>query len=96
MFYQHNMGVGGWIFVALGNIIIWGLLIAFLLWLMQDLGSRRHRHHIVSGASASDILDRRLATGDINPEEYQRLRTTLAQWSSDQPRGTGSTAGAPA
>ncbi len=94
MFYQHNMGAGGWIFMALGNIIIWGLIIAFVLWLLQDLRTRPHRHHITSGASASEILDRRLATGEISPEQYQKLSTTLAQKHGDPPRATGGTAGA--
>ncbi len=96
MFYQQNMGAGGWIFMALANIVIWGLIIAFIVWLAQDLRSRPHRHHITSGASASEILDRRLATGEIKPDEYQRLRTTLAQSRGDQPRGPGTAAGASA
>ncbi len=89
MFYQHNMGAGGWIFMVLGNIVIWGLIIAFIVWLAQDLRTRTHRHHIASGASASEILDRRLASGEINPDEYQRLRTMLANSPSEQPRGPG-------
>jgi len=94
MFYQHNMGAGGWIFMALGNIVIWGLIIAFIVWLARDLRTRPHRHHITSGGSAKEILDRRLASGEINPEQYQRLRTALAP-PNDQPRETRSTAGAP-
>ena len=94
MFYQHNMGAGGWVFMVLGNIVIWGLIIAFIVWLAQDLRSRPHRHHIASGASASEILDRRLASGEINPDEYQRLRATLAKSATDEPRGPGNAAGA--
>jgi hypothetical protein len=67
MFYQHNMGAGGWIFMVLGNIVIWGLIIAFIVWLAQDLRSRPHRHHIASGASASEILDRRLGVARSAP-----------------------------
>lgn len=50
--------------------------------------------HITSGGSAKEILDRRLASGEINLEQYQRLRTALAP-PNDQPRETRSTAGAP-
>ena len=64
MFYQHHMDAGGWVFMALGNIIIWGLIIAFIIWLVRDLRTRPHRHHIASGVSAGEILDRRLATGE--------------------------------
>ncbi len=94
MFYQHNMGAGGWFFMVLGNIVIWGLIIAFVLWLMQDMRSRLHRHHIASGATASEILDRRLATGEINAEQYEQLHLTLASKPGDPPRATRSPAGA--
>lgn len=93
MFYQHNMGAGGWIFMALGNIIIWSLVIAFIIWLARDLRTRPHRHHITSAASAGEILDRRLASGEISSEQYQQLHTTLATKHSDSPPAPGSTAG---
>jgi putative membrane protein len=95
MFYQHNMDTGGWIFMVLGNIVIWGLIITFIIWLAQDVRTRPHRHHTASGASAREILDRRLASGEISVEEYQRLRATLGQPAGEQPTGTGSPAGAP-
>ncbi len=84
MFYQHNMGTGGWVFMVLGNIVIWGLIIAFIIWLAQDLRTRPHRHHIASGASATEILDRRLATGELNADEYKHLHAPLSQTSSGQ------------
>jgi putative membrane protein len=88
MFYQHHMDAGGWVFMALGNIIIWGLIIAFIIWLAQDLRTRPHRHHFASGASATEILDRRLASGEIDVEEYTRLRASLGQPVSAQPTAT--------
>jgi putative membrane protein len=94
MFYQHNMGAGGWVFMVLGNIVIWGLIIAFVLGLVQHLRSRTHRHHIASGASASEILDRRFASGEIDADKYQRLRTTLAQTPNETRPGSESAAGA--
>jgi uncharacterized membrane protein len=79
MFYQHHMDAGGWIFMALGNIVIWGLIIAFILWLVQDLRTRPERHRMVPEVSAGEILDRRLASGEIDIEEHQRLRVALGQ-----------------
>lgn len=76
--------------MTLGDIVIWGLIIAFIVWVARDLRTRPHRHHITSGGSASQILDRRLASGEISPEQYQRLHTTLAQKSSDPSRATES------
>ncbi len=94
MFYQHNMGTGGWVFMVLGNIVIWGLLIAFILWLAQDLRSRPHRT-TSPRAPATEILDRRLATGELNADEYKHLRATLAQTPSEQPPRIREAAGAP-
>jgi uncharacterized membrane protein len=92
MFYQHNMDAGGWVFMALANIVIWGLIIAFVVWLVQDLRTRPHRHHTASGASAGEILDRRLASGEINVEEHQRLRASLGQPTSARPTAPSTTA----
>ena len=78
MFYQDHMSTGGWVFMALGNIVIWGLIISFIIWLVHDLRTRSYRHHVASGASAREILDRRLATGEINTDEYEHLRTTIS------------------
>ncbi len=77
MFYQHHMDAGGWVFMALGNIVIWGLIIAFILWLVQDLRTRPERHRTVPDVSAGEILDRRLASGEIDVEEHRRLRAAL-------------------
>ena len=94
MFYQHNMDTGAWVFMVLANIVIWGLIIAFIIWLVQDLRTRPYRHHAASGASAREILDRRLASGEINVEEYQQLIAALAEPAGEQPPGTGRPAGA--
>jgi uncharacterized membrane protein len=94
MFYQPNMGAGGWTFMVVSNIIIWGLVIAFILWLAQDHRSRTHRHHIASGATATEILDRRLATGEIDADEYKTLRGALVPTPSDPPPRMRETAGA--
>jgi uncharacterized membrane protein len=81
--------------MVLANIVIWGLIIAFIIWLVQDLRTRPHRHHAASGASAREILDRRLAGGKIDAGEYQRLRGVLAEPAGEQLPATGSPVGAP-
>jgi uncharacterized membrane protein len=79
MFYQHNMGAGGWVFMAVANVVIWGLVLVFVVWLVQDLRTRAQRQHIASGASSGEILDRRLASGEISIGEYQRLRACIGE-----------------
>ena len=44
---------------------------------------RRHRPHFNSSDSASDILDKRYAAGDINQAEYEEKKRKLVQVSGE-------------
>jgi putative membrane protein len=70
---------GWWIVMAIGMVLFWALVIVGVVWLVRNLS-----HH--EGASgyrrtpAEDplgILDRRLAEGSIEVEEYERRKRTL-------------------
>jgi uncharacterized membrane protein len=78
VYYQDHMGAGRWVFMALVAVVLLGLLAAFVVWLVRDQRQRPHRFHHFGGASALEILDRRLATGEIGIEEYERVKTSLA------------------
>ena len=78
MYYHDHMNAGGWIFMAVFSVLLIGLLVALVVWLVQDQRHRLHRYHHLAGASAAEILDRRLATGEINVQEYERLKASLA------------------
>jgi len=62
--------------VLIGAVLL-GLLAAFIVWLVQDQRRRPHRDHHLHAGSASEILDRRLAMGEIGAPEYERLKATL-------------------
>ena len=71
MYYDGNhMGAGGWVFMAIIMVVLLGLLAAFIVWLVGDQRRRPHREHYIAGGSAAEILDRRLATGEISVQEY--------------------------
>jgi len=80
MYYygRDHMGAGGWVFIALICVVLIGLLVAFVVWLMRDQRRRPHIGHYAGGGTASEILDRRLATGEISVQEYERLKASLA------------------
>ena len=80
MYYYRgdHIGAGGWVFMALVCVVLIGLLVAFVVWLVHDQRRRPHIGHYVAGGSASEILDRRLATGEIGVQEYERLKASLA------------------
>jgi uncharacterized membrane protein len=71
------MSTGGWAFMVLGNIVIWGLILTFMIWLVMDWRTRRHHHDMTSSPSAWEILDRRLAHGEISTDEHDRIRKAL-------------------
>jgi putative membrane protein len=89
---------GGWPFweVALmwvGMIAFWGLLIWAVYALVTqatrrpgaEAGGKEHRSD-----DAQRILDERLARGEIDTDEYRRLRDALASGDDRSPAGSGS------
>jgi uncharacterized membrane protein len=79
MFWHEHMNTGGWVFMVLGNVVIWGLIFAFIFWLAQDWRARGQHRDMGTEPPAREILDRRLASGEIDTEEYSRLRDALGQ-----------------
>lgn len=81
MGYAGGMGGAGWILMGL----FWIALIVFIAWMvvsviaqarsLSSAGSSRQP----TADSTTDILDRRLATGDIDVATYNELRTALAR-----------------
>ena len=72
--YGNGMGPFGWL--AMG--VFWLLLLGLIVWLVVRLlpgsgeGTTRY-----TGESALEILDRRLASGDIDVETWQAQRAAL-------------------
>jgi putative membrane protein len=89
---------GGWPFweVALmwaGMIAFWGLLI-WAVYALVTSATRRPgpetRGEERRGGDARRILDERLARGEIDTDEYRRLRDELASGEGRSPAGSGS------
>lgn len=73
--HMNDWGAGWWILMAFLMVVFWGLVIVGLVWLVRSLAG----DHRGSGAamSAVELLDRRLANGEITPEEYRERRQVL-------------------
>jgi len=61
-------------------LLFWGLIIGLVIWLVVMLtranqGSASRGEH---PDSALELLRRRLAAGEITPQEFDELRTKLA------------------
>ena len=68
MYYDH-MGWGWGVLMTLGWIILLGLFAALVVAAVRDRNSKR---------SAREVLDERLASGEITVDEYQRLRSAMS------------------
>ena len=78
MYWNGHMSTAGWILSALWTLIIIALVVAGIVWLISALGNRENRETEESSApSAREILDRRLASGELSVEQYKQLRETI-------------------
>lgn len=77
-YWGDHMGAGAWIFSILGTLIIVALIVGVIVWVVQNTGSRGQAADSgASATSAREILDRRLASGEITIEQYEQLRETI-------------------
>jgi putative membrane protein len=65
--FMHNMGWGWAVLMTIVWLAILGLLVGVVLTAVRDRRS----------ASPREILDRRLAAGEIDVDEYERARAAL-------------------
>ena len=70
-------------------IVFWGLLI-WLVYTLITAATRRPGAPEHGGGDARRILDERLARGEIDTEEYQRLRDIIDGGAGRSPAGSGS------
>jgi putative membrane protein len=71
-----GIGVAGWLFMT----VFWVALIAAIVWAVANLFPGRGSGEPSSGeldGRPEEILDRRLARGEIDPATYDELRNKL-------------------
>jgi putative membrane protein len=92
MYWSGHMSTAGWILSVLWTLIVVALVVAGIVWLISTLGDRGAGARSREG-SAREILDRRLARGEITLDQYEELRNAV----DDQTRaGTGGRPSPPA
>jgi putative membrane protein len=78
--FHAGVGAGGWILISL----FWIVLLAAVVWPIARIVPSRTGQAAGAGGSSNrpeepvDILDRRLARGEIDVETYDELRSKLA------------------
>ncbi|WP_460797411.1 SHOCT domain-containing protein [Nocardioides pacificus] len=74
--YHDGIGWGGWLMMMLAMVAFWGLVVAAIITMFHTDTPAPHR-------SPQDLLDERLARGELTAEEYRALREAL----QETPRG---------
>ena len=67
------MGAGGWLLMS----VLWVALIALVVWAVASLFPRGERAQGDLAERPEEILDRRLAAGEIDTATYDSLRGKL-------------------
>lgn len=76
MYSNDHMSTGGWIFAVVGMIVVVALIIGVIAWIVsQPTGNRASG--TAWSADADDILDLRLARGEITVEQHGQMRKAL-------------------
>ena len=71
--WDGGMGAAGWILMTL----FWVALIGAIVWAVATLSPARRDGSNVTPERPEEILDRRLAQGEIDPAAYDELRGKL-------------------
>jgi putative membrane protein len=70
--HMSDWGAGWWILMTFLMVIFWGLVILGIVWLVRSLAGDHHGR-----SSPIEVLDHRLAIGEISAEEYRTRRAVL-------------------
>ena len=71
---------GGWGWIGfLLNAVVWALIISLIIWLIVRLGrGGQVTHESRGGQDALDIAKERYARGEIDHEEFERIKKNLS------------------
>jgi putative membrane protein len=75
--FHNGMGAGGWVLM----VLLWVVIVALIVWVVARLlptrsGGRRDVP-VATAEGPREILDRRLAGGEIDVQTYEELRAKL-------------------
>jgi len=78
MWDMHD-GSGWWmLYGAIMMVVFWGLIIWLAVWLISRITSHEHPGRGSERRDALDIAKERYARGEINKEEFDRIKKDLS------------------
>lgn len=71
---------GGWGWAGfLLNAVVWALIIACFIWVVMRISRGGHMmHEMHGGRNALDIAKERYAKGEIDHDEFERIKKNLS------------------
>jgi putative membrane protein len=72
MMWYYGAGAWDWLWMGAMMLLFWGGIVALAIWAIRSAGTGRQ-----AGDAALDLLRRRLAAGEISPEEYEKTKKAL-------------------
>lgn len=81
MMGDGDLGGGWWLVMVFGMILFWAMVIGGIVWTiaLAARGGSPPRSAPSAPESPREILDRRLAHGEITPDDHARLRALIAR-----------------
>jgi putative membrane protein len=78
MGWGYGMG-GGWLIMTLSWVLLIAILVGLVMWIFPRDPRRGSASSVPQQPSPQEILDRRLARGEIDVETYRLLREELTR-----------------
>lgn len=72
---HHDMDGGWWIVMMIGMFLFWALIIVAVVWAVRTWSDGNRAR---DKSTPQDVLERRLAEGQISVEEYEERRRVLS------------------
>ena len=77
MMWGYNMGWGMWLGIGISTLILL-ILVGLLVWAVVQVGRLEGLGQRPARPSAFQLLDERLARGDIDADDYNQRRRLLS------------------
>lgn len=72
MMWYYGWGGSDWFWMGGMMLLFWGTVIVLAIWAIRSFAAPRQ-----GGDAALDVLRRRLAAGEITPDEFEKTRKAL-------------------
>lgn len=73
MWYYGGAGWLGWILMGVSMILVWGAIVFLVIWAIRSFSQPATPR----SSTALNVLEERLAKGEISPEEFAQRKQLL-------------------